>query len=305
MTPFPLDTTARDTRSPGRASVLGVITLARDARGVVYVEFLIAFTPIFVFFLALVQLSLIGVARIVVQHAAVRGARAAVVVLDDDPARYDGAKRLDVRAPGRDDGRWDETLDEQLGGTGDGSAGGTRRHRYGGTRMRAIARAVHVPLAAITPEPQAALGELGGSASVGRALGDAPLLRLLYGLHHHAGLTTAITFPAAPGEKQLRDGKLPADEPVTVRVTHLFLCSVPIARRLVCGSLGWNLRARALRSADRNLAGILAELAHAPGAALHPALTLSGASFAVLQAEATLPAQVAPYRYRSERKGHD
>lgn len=61
----------------------------RGESGVVYVEFLIAFLPLFVFFSGLVQLGALELANLVVKHAAVTAARAAIVVLPDDPAFYD------------------------------------------------------------------------------------------------------------------------------------------------------------------------------------------------------------------------
>ena len=62
----------------------------RDEKGAVYVEFLIAFLPIFVLFLSLVQLTLIEMGNLVAKHAAVCAARAAIVVLGDDPQQYGG-----------------------------------------------------------------------------------------------------------------------------------------------------------------------------------------------------------------------
>jgi hypothetical protein len=62
--------------------------LTSDARGVVLVEFLIALLPVLLLFLSVLQLAVLGAAKLVVQHAAVAGARSACVVLDDDPARY-------------------------------------------------------------------------------------------------------------------------------------------------------------------------------------------------------------------------
>src|SRR5262249_47189919 len=56
--------------------------------GAVYVEFLIAFLPIFFFFLSLVQLAFVQTANIIVKHAASKAVRAAVVVLPDDPQYY-------------------------------------------------------------------------------------------------------------------------------------------------------------------------------------------------------------------------
>ena len=62
----------------------------RGTRGAVYVEFLIAFLPMFFFFLSLVQLMFVQAANLMVKNAAVKAARAAVVVLHDDPKFYGG-----------------------------------------------------------------------------------------------------------------------------------------------------------------------------------------------------------------------
>jgi hypothetical protein len=64
--------------------------LDRSRAGGVYVEFLIAFLPVFFFFLGLVQLAFVQVANLVVKHAATKAVRAAVVVLPDDPQYYGG-----------------------------------------------------------------------------------------------------------------------------------------------------------------------------------------------------------------------
>jgi hypothetical protein len=77
----------------------------RDRRGVVFVEFLIAFLPVYTFFLCLVQLALLFAVRLVTEHAAVDAARAAAVVIGDDPKRYNGEKinRLTVKGSTRYD----------------------------------------------------------------------------------------------------------------------------------------------------------------------------------------------------------
>lgn len=62
----------------------------RAVLGAVYVEFLIAFLPIFFFFLSLVQLIFVQTANLITKHAAVKAVRAAVVVLPDDPKYYGG-----------------------------------------------------------------------------------------------------------------------------------------------------------------------------------------------------------------------
>jgi hypothetical protein len=50
-------------------------------RGAVFVEFLIAFLPLYTFFLCLIQLALLFVVRVVTEHAAMNAARAAAVVI--------------------------------------------------------------------------------------------------------------------------------------------------------------------------------------------------------------------------------
>ena len=65
-------------------------TVLRSERGAVYVEFLIAFLPLFSFFLCLVQLAMLQTANLIVKHAAVVATRAAVVILPDDPQKYGG-----------------------------------------------------------------------------------------------------------------------------------------------------------------------------------------------------------------------
>jgi hypothetical protein len=113
---------------------------ARRARvgtkGAVYVEFLIAFIPLFTFFMCMVQISFLRVAQLVNRHAAVVAARAAIVILPDDPAGYGG---------------------EAVGA-------GT------GQRLDAITRAAKSALMAVTatPAPKVTLtGGSGGTANFG------------------------------------------------------------------------------------------------------------------------------------------
>ena len=70
--------------------------LRKKTGGAVYVEFLIAFMPLFVMFMSTVQLAFVQIANIVTKHAAVTGCRAAIVVLPDDPADYDNAQTYKV-----------------------------------------------------------------------------------------------------------------------------------------------------------------------------------------------------------------
>jgi hypothetical protein len=67
-----------------------------DARGVVYLETLVAFMPVFMFFLGTLQLADLSVAHLIVQHASSTAARAAVVVLPDDGAYYEDHENSQV-----------------------------------------------------------------------------------------------------------------------------------------------------------------------------------------------------------------
>jgi Flp pilus assembly protein TadG len=61
----------------------------RGTLGAVYVEFIIAFMPFFVFFLCLWQVSILYSAKLIVDYAADSAARAAATILGDDPVNYD------------------------------------------------------------------------------------------------------------------------------------------------------------------------------------------------------------------------
>src|SRR5262245_43112129 len=71
-----------------------------DARGAVMVEFLIAFLPVFSLFLCLLQLGLLFAVRLVVEHAATNAARAAAVIIGDDPKNYSPREDQNKLTPG-------------------------------------------------------------------------------------------------------------------------------------------------------------------------------------------------------------
>lgn len=263
--------------------------------GAVYAEFLLAFTPFFLLFLGGLQLAFLAGARVVVQHAAARAVRTAVVTLDDDPVFYDGGerKRLDPRgehvpAP---------ALVERLAKLE--SPGGRKRRARGDGRFARIRSAAYVPLSVLAPAPEQLDGLAFGSSvhpsraetSLSDALGKSPLARIASGFFAYARAAAAITFPVAPGStgiRQLARTTFADDEPVTVRVTFLYFCGVPIVRAWICDP--------AAELADR---GASRELAHAEQP-LSLELLGPGQTFAVLSAEATLPNHGAAYRYASE-----
>ena len=71
-------------------------SLKEDQRGAVMVEFLIAFLPIFFSFWCILQSAGVYAGKLVVMHSAYLGARAAGVVLPDDPKNYGGAKEYSL-----------------------------------------------------------------------------------------------------------------------------------------------------------------------------------------------------------------
>ena len=71
-------------------------SLLVDQHGVVFLEFLITFVPIWTFSLCLFQLAMISQADLVVRHAADAAARSASVVLPDDPSEYGGEPVMSV-----------------------------------------------------------------------------------------------------------------------------------------------------------------------------------------------------------------
>src|SRR5690606_23699561 len=93
----------RADRTPSRSAILPVgsrINLLEDRGGAAYVEFLLAFIPLFFLFLGMVQMALMYAGDLVVQHSATTAARAAAVVIDDDPRYYGGAERMTVSSFG-------------------------------------------------------------------------------------------------------------------------------------------------------------------------------------------------------------
>lgn len=181
---------------------------ARDQRGAVYVEFLLAFVPLFTLFLGVTQISLIFGAQLVVEHAATRAARSAAVVLDDDPRYYHDEPRNHLRgAPlGPDD--LEARIDD----------GGRRRRavsRRGAVEMSAAM--VLLPLAARPSGDsiRAALGWAGRRGAIEQTLDR---------------MSVDFVRPPAPDA----DGREGRAELITVKVRYRFACIVPVVRRLVC-----------------------------------------------------------------------
>ncbi len=294
--------------------------LIQDRRGAAYVEFLLAFIPLFIMFLGMVQMALMYAADLVVQHSATTAARAAAVVIDDDPQYYDGADRMDVGSFGVTSSEDVLTSIVSIFG-GDPSIGGIGTSP-GGPRMSAIRTAASMPLMAVSPS----FGQLVDSDSVRTAIGD-PTSRGATGLLVYNSAAMAVTFPTAPGATSYRTSFEEGDQAVT-RVTYLFHCGVPVVNRMMCetypslrlgpaaaaieqiihdlgdGTLSFDAAMEAIRRADqsrqrheRDNPG-LQELEAAGANDLMYLTWATGARFKVLRAEASMPVQYARYEYQ-------
>jgi hypothetical protein len=259
--------------------------LIREESGVVFVEFLMAFTPVFVLFLGAVQLGLLTGTKLAVEHAAVVGARAAMVIFEDHPDGYGGEPRRQIAAPSG------AALSNPM----------TNLVAPAGSLSRAdsVRQAVALVLAPFAPQPSGSTFGFGRGDLVGAVSGW--LARLVFGLTEYPRLGLAVTFPTGPESPVLARESIDGAE-VTVRVTYLAACVVPLAARLVCGASSRDL-AKALEPSRAGppipFVGGRTErdpdLQHIADPDLVRAALLKGARFSVLRAEATMPLQSAGY----------
>jgi len=248
--------------------------LLQDCSGVVFVEFLIAFVPLWLFFLCVVQLALVARASLMVKHAADSAARSAAVVLPDDPAEYGGEPKmsLDRNSLAMDDlvaamNQLSESLRRSSPNSLTSALSTDAFANVGRSRLNTIRLAAYVALAPLAP------GHIGidSRPSLRNAIGDkrGPLSSLAY---HPFALS--VTFPGL-------NGSVASGPEITVRVTYAYQCSVPLARRLLC------------RSFDE-----LPSSGDYEQAPLPMLRYIAGAHFHELRHETTLIIHDAPYRYR-------
>jgi hypothetical protein len=247
--------------------------ITRDRRGAVYVEFLLVFLPVFLLFLCILELGFLYTGRLVAQHAATRAARAAVVIIDDDPAFYGGEARGSVNPNGTTSDP--SAVEAFLDGSGYGSGASIPR---GSARFRDIRSAASIPLLAVAPSA----AQLDDDDSVRNAIGLGPA-RAMTGAQRYNEAALAITFPTAPGANSYRT-TFAEDELITVRVTYLMHCSVPLVPVLMCDETS-GLDLSGEEEAQMDL-GFLAGIANP--------------RFQVVRAETTLRNQWADYLYPSE-----
>jgi len=275
-----------------------------DERGVVYVEFIIAFMPLFLLFLAVCQLALLAAARLVVQHAALSGVRSAIVILDDDPKNelklYGGAPRgsLSMGSPSASLGI--ETALAKLGlvpGAGHPPPGAwagasaalveqATTHQQG-ARMIPIREAAEFPLLSLAPNEASVVRPQEGS--VAASLGSSVAGQLVFALGYSRA-ATVISVHVGDSE-QLAPEPIARDAAVRVRVTYLYSCGVPLVRALMCSSLASLFGSES--EGNVTPLGKRFDLAEDQGGLQR--LAGPGAFFMPLNAEATLPNQGAAY----------
>ena len=316
-------------REPKRAGLPKTtrVSLSRDERGAAYVEFLIVFIPVFMMFLGMIQAAMMYAANLVVTHAANTASRAAIVVLDDQESRYGDEARNSLAGGGGGDSPMD-SVGGLLEWAGLGSAGGVSGGSGGGSdgasgeRLGAIRSAASIPLLAVSPS----LSQLMGSESVYSAIGGNPAERGLTGAALYNRTAVAVTFPTARAGSEFKTD-YEANEDVTVRVTYLFHCAVPLVNRIMCDDIislktGVPLAAAqhlmdvttsGTASLDEISAAVdrvqsardrltraspgVTELEQAESPSLAYLTAATGARFIVLRAEATMPNHGAPYSY--------
>lgn len=315
-----------------------ILAAATETQGAVYVEFLLSFIPLFTFFLGMIQVAMLYSAQLVVQQAAITATRAAAVVLDDNPDRYDNQTRLSVEDRGGSGGE-----EGGIGGLlGGGGAGGVPDlgSDSAGRRYSSIRYAAMIPLITITPAPSA----IYGGERLSTAIGSDPEARAAMALLYTRSMTS-ITFPTTPHGDSLRTRWNRPDEngqsgSVTGRVTYVYMCPVPIANRLLCED-GISLFAGSSSLAlvdsftrmmndgtltmaevdslsreqdihDRHFSeweSMMDEMEEGDGPGFRAAAVVTAATMATngspgrfrpLQAEATLPVHAANYCYRSQ-----
>lgn len=219
--------------------------------GAVYVELLIVMWPLALLWLGLGQLGCLYAANILTTHAAVRAARAAIVILPDDKIGWEK--------------RYAEVEPLALGGTGEGLEAYASTSQGG--RLDAIRRAARMTLSSISPR-------MGGGVSG------------LWAGYLWTDRSVAVTFPAGDGYLK----EFSANQVLTARVTYLFPCAVPIVDRLMCSSYS-DLDERARRELDTVDGWMLGAAAAGLSLVGFDAGRFGATRFVALRAEATFPMQ--------------
>lgn len=274
--------------------------LARDQRGAIYVEFLLAFLPVFILFLGICQLALIASARLIVQHAALSAVRSAIVVLEESPDDFGGVERgwVSKGQPGEATG-----VERVIAALGLGSVTGSSSNGSGvsiipqqGARMAPIRTSAYIPLLALAPRANEITAPRDGSIASSLPGGFA---RRIAFASEYTRSASVVTVHAQAGSDNLPAEPIDPKGAVTVRVTYLYPCSIPVVRVLTCktvhsllGAQGKTVYGLSVGAGNSHLRKRF-ELSEARGELEQ--LVAPDARFVVLTGEATLPNQGAAY----------
>ena len=268
-------------------------------------EFLLAFMPVFMLFLATTQLAMLTAAKLVVQHAATSAVRSAVVILSDDPNELGDAPRgsltegdvsevtngADLLVALRLPGAASLLLDAP-------GAADDERITQNGARMVPIRTSAYFPLFALAPDASVLEGTPANdvATSLSSELGRRAAAAFAY-----TRAATVVSVLSRSGSEQL-PVKIDRKAAVTVRVTYVVYCGVPLARRLVCNSLSELVSSEDSGSEDSEdrVAKLVRRFAEVEDRTGFERLATSGQRFMVFEAEATLPNQGADYEPEEE-----
>jgi hypothetical protein len=269
-------TAMREPRSQRRRRLRGPL------RGVVYIEVILSLIPVFIAFLGITQLALLKIGGLVVQHAATRAARAAIVILDDDPQYYGDAARGDLNAGETEESGLDAALTNIIQEY-DSATGG--ESYQAGARLKAIQGVAHHSLAVLSPP-------LSFERHLAAQL-DGSLTRLAVGRLIYAPAASAVTLHE-PGQEEptfATDKR----QKLVVRVTFLMPCSVPWVSAFMCTSREDLINAIGDLEGTDDAEAIHEALKYSNNSILSDLSIIAGNRFTVLRAEASFVAQGASY----------
>ncbi|MEZ4286559.1 MAG: TadE/TadG family type IV pilus assembly protein [Polyangiales bacterium] len=256
-------------------------SLIRESRGAIYVEFLVTVVPFLLLFMGMTQMFLAFHARLLVKAAADAAVRSAIVVITDDgPATGDvnqlntgGTSSFEVQT--LLDMLFDQlkaTIDQRSNQFNVGNIV-DEMTALGDSRMNSVRVAAAKPLLA--------LGRDDNGTDIKSAVGGNGVVGGLDNAVRDLLSRTAVTFRDGPGGAAQENVSVGMNDPVTVRVTFLFRCTVPWAKNILCSQYGQIIAKNPHIGADLNRAML--------GRDTH------GGWYLPIVAESTLTAQYADY----------